>query len=161
MHKNNKERILHFTKELLGLPARNVRRVHGSIVSMEFGGFRLKPVKRCGQKVIEKFSDWYLAIEIAAWRIDDKAGKPICGSEDSHKKIEKSLALFEDKELIAIHVLNDALDTKFEFADSLAITVFCMYTKKTYESWWLSRPDNNSLCISAGHVGVTCSDTAL
>ncbi|MFJ9691597.1 hypothetical protein [Kitasatospora sp. NPDC101183] len=103
---------------LLGLPAWDVRRGHGSFVTVEFGA-PLPPDDRSGRV----HGRWHLWIEMAAWRLET-ADEVLVGSED--EGLEEALARLEGRPLTGVVIRPPALDTRFDF-DGLRLETFPIY----------------------------------
>lgn len=121
---------------------------YGTFITMDFG----KDIEIVfnTKKGIEKFTrgEWHLWINDCAWRID-KEGKPIIGSNDDRKKINKKILILKNKILKNIEILSNIFDAKISFEKGIELTLFANTTEEA-EHWMLFTPDRKVLTAGPG-----------
>jgi len=145
MIKNELQKIVN---NLVSLKARNVKLGYGSFITMDFGNDVEVVVKT--KKGLHKHTrgEWYLWVYQCAWRID-KAGKPVVGSEDDRKIIEKLVKIIENKVLKKFDILTNSFDAKLTFSGGIVLYLFSYITVEV-EQWKLFAPGNKVLVTGPG-----------
>lgn len=130
---------------LVGLTARRVKLGYGSFITMDFGNdIEVKVKTKTGVNKHTR-GEWHLWVYQCAWRID-KNDKPVVGSEDDRKIIEKLVKCIEGKVLKKFEILTDSFDAKLTFSGNIVLYLFSHITVEV-EQWMLYTPGDKVLVV--------------
>jgi hypothetical protein len=149
-------------KPIIGLPAWNVKVVHGSFLTLEFGDPRLsvrEPInidpkesisprvrKAFQQRLVTVHGDWHLLIYCCNWAITEN-GRLVGHSESSRKQMAKAAALLDGQQLISVQVRPDRMAWGFQFDLGGCLTTWPYKDHKVVEQWSLYEPSGRVLSV--------------
>lgn len=137
---------------LIGLPCWNVGRVHGSMISLEFGAPRLhirEPIasqspsarvrERMAQRQVRPVGEWNLCVSACHWRViafDEKLAE----DADAHERIEVAVRTVDGQKLTEFVLDTSGRTASFVFDLGATLTIW-PYKSGNEEQWSLYRPD--------------------
>jgi hypothetical protein len=138
---DNSERIEHSFKPLIGLPCWNLRRGHGSFLTMEFGDPHLRirePKDGLRGRLVVPSGKWHLWICGCAWTICDHEHL-IAESESADDDITRSIAFLDGQAFVNLKAgaLAGAWTFCFDLGGILATTPY----DQESDQWILYEPD--------------------
>lgn len=125
---------------LVGRRAWDVKRGHGSFVTLEFG----EPVEREGYTR----GAWHLWVYCCGWRLDD-GDEVVAAYEDDRELLAQAVTRIEGRVLERVDLTRPALESVWWFEGGLALRVFPITTRE-YEHWMLYQPDGDVLTVGPG-----------
>jgi hypothetical protein len=150
---------------LIGLSCWLVTKVHGSIVSMEFGEPHLEiskqrnglallegVPKRLPQRLAVVRGDYTLAIEMCVWQIE-VSGAELAHCESDDRRMTRALHVLNGQALTGVAISKSDGSTTFSFDLGAAVRTHPA-TGGTYDEpadqWWLSMPNGEYLVLRSG-----------
>lgn len=137
---------------LIGLSCWGVERVHGSILSFEFGPPQLyirEPIvsasssvkvrARLAQRRVKPVGDWNLFVSCCHWRLE-AADDFLAEDADSHKRIEAAARILDGQKLAGFLLDARSRTTTFSFDLGATLTAW-PYDDDDDEQWSLHRRD--------------------
>ena len=143
-------------EKLIGQPCWNVKRGHGSFLTLEFGEPHLEirePITTTStsQKVHDNLArrqvrvhgSWHLWLYCCQWQVGNAAGK-LVGDSSSARAIERAVKFLDGQALVASTLIPRGMRTLWQFA--LGATK--SYSRKD-EQWRLFEPGGKVLTVRA------------
>lgn len=151
-----------FVSPMLGEPAWNVTKGHGSFLTLEFGPQLLVVNERASgaRRTAQARGTWGLWVYCCHWNIT-QAGALLAWSEDDAATIERAAAGLNGQQLTSIAVDPSSGRTEFHFDLGGAITTWPYGDDPDEEQWSISTRDAVLRINAAGRYEIAAVDAPL
>lgn len=145
---NEQPSIQPILNKIIGRKVTAVTLGHGSCITIDLGSL----IEKKGKKNSYMVGQYRLWAYMCVWRID-KDNQPYSASDDSRAIIESKLQLLAGTSITKYEILNNSLDTKFYFDETITLTLLNINTEDA-KQWMLYVWENdirNVLVIGPGN----------